>query len=76
MKLLVNQTQATLIDHAWGATSYKLVEANMNTNLGNNHRFVIPASMSSAKFANKAMNIEPAGTTVTYHINGTIELVK
>lgn len=69
------QAQASLISHAWGAKSYNLIEAKMNDDWEDDRRFAMPASMSVSA-ESEPLATKAGDTTITYKINGTIELIK
>lgn len=68
------QTQASLIAHAWGATSYNLVEAQMNDDWDDSRHFAMPVLLSASMA--EPMTTKAGDTTITYKIKGTIELIK
>ncbi|MDO4427749.1 MAG: SIMPL domain-containing protein [Moraxella sp.] len=70
--------QADTLTQAWGARSYRLVEAQMNTSMSYHTRgaMVMPMLASPASDASaKEQSFEAGESEVRYTINGTIQLV-
>ena len=70
--------EAQSLAKLWGASGYRLVQANLNTTNGVASRMVFARDVQAAEVAAdaKAYNLQPSDTQLHYTISGTIQLIK
>lgn len=71
------QDEAMTISKAWGAHSYRLLEAKLDNQDGYDYRpaLAAPMMMRTSKDEIAPQNLEAGTTTINYTINGSIQLI-
>lgn len=69
------QTQAQQIAQAWGAKSYRLLNASLNHDGTPHHRIVAPMAMATKAYDNTPQVLEAGESRLTYRISGSIFLI-